>query len=57
MLVQRAAEQQFYPALRIMKRIRSEHPELKLPSELEQLLQKEYSRDNPLESQDIIRFL
>lgn len=57
MLIQRAAEQHFYPALRILKRIRKECPELEIPADLAQLLEKEYSRDNPLESRDIIRFL
>lgn len=55
--IQRAAEQQFYPALRILKRIRGELSELTLPPYLEQLLQKEYSRTDPRESGDIIRFL
>lgn len=55
--LQKAAERNFYPALRVLKRLRGYYPGLALPDELEELLKREYRRDDPMEKADIVKFL
>lgn len=55
--LQKAAEQGFYPALRILRRLWQSHPELDFPETLIARLQLNYDKNDPMEKADIIKYL
>ena len=57
--IQEAAERNFYPALRILKRCVKDDPALAdaLTEELQELLKLDYPRDDPRQKRDYVRYI